>query len=115
MAKTYLFDFDGTLVDSMPTFVKAMLKILDDNKISYGDDIVKIITPLGLLGSAKYFITLGVNLSVEEMLKLMTDGMAVEYRDSIPAKANVIETLKELKRQGCGLNVLTASPHVTLA
>ena len=29
--KTYLFDFDGTLVDSMPTFGKMMKRILDDN------------------------------------------------------------------------------------
>ena len=35
--KTYLFDFDGTLVDSMPTYVSAMLRILDENSIySFG-------------------------------------------------------------------------------
>ena len=33
--KTYLFDFDGTLVDSMPTYITAMLRILDENNISY--------------------------------------------------------------------------------
>ena len=27
--KTYLFDFDGTLVDSMPTFVSVILRILE--------------------------------------------------------------------------------------
>ena len=42
--KYYLFDFDGTLVDSMPTYAAMMLRILDENKISYGDDIIKIIT-----------------------------------------------------------------------
>ena len=26
--KTFLFDFDGTLVDSMPTFVSVMMRIL---------------------------------------------------------------------------------------
>ena len=29
----YLFDFDGTLVDSMPTFVSSMLRILDENGV----------------------------------------------------------------------------------
>ena len=30
---TYLFDFDGTLVDSMPTYVSVMKNILDENGI----------------------------------------------------------------------------------
>ena len=30
---SYLFDFDGTLVDSMPTFISTMLSILDENNI----------------------------------------------------------------------------------
>ena len=50
--KTYLFDFDGTLVDSMPSYTAAMLRILDEEGISYGPDIIKIITPLGLNGTA---------------------------------------------------------------
>ena len=33
MKKTYLFDFDGTLVDSMPTYGGLMLRILDENNI----------------------------------------------------------------------------------
>lgn len=49
---TFLFDFDGTLVDSMPAFVSVMLRILDENDIKYEQDIVKIITPLGYLGTA---------------------------------------------------------------
>ncbi len=114
MDKTYLFDFDGTLVDSMPVYAKTMLKILDDNKISYGQDIVKKITPLGMRGTAEYFIKLGINLTVEELLKRMSEGMIYEYSYNIDAKKNVIKTLKELKRRGVGLNVLTASPHITL-
>ena len=40
--------------------------------------------------------------------------MANDYFYSIPAKSNVIKVLKELKENGASLNVLTASPHVTL-
>ncbi len=113
--KHFLFDFDGTLVDSMPTYVSAMLRILDDNGISYGDDIVKIITPLGLNGTAEYYINnLKIKLPKEELFSLMKKYMAEAYFYTIPAKPNVISVLKELKNRGCSLNVLTASPHITL-
>lgn len=111
---TYLFDFDGTLVDSMPTFVAVMLKILDENNIKYGDDIVKTITPLGYAGTAEYFRKLGVHLSEEEMIELMNKYAYSEYIYNISAKTNVIPVLKELKNKGASLNILTASPHSVL-
>lgn len=111
---TYLFDFDGTLVDSMPTYVGVMKRILDENGISYGEDIVKIITPLGYKGTAEYYTTLGIGLSVAEMIETMSRYAIEEYTYNIGAKRNVIEVLKQLKAQGADLNVLTASPHITL-
>lgn len=111
---TYLFDFDGTLVDSMPAFVSVMLKILDENGISYDKDIVKIITPLGYAGTAKYFAELGVPLTGERMMELMNNYAYNEYAHNIPAKKNVVEVLKKLKERGASLNVLTASPHSVL-
>ena len=112
--KTYLFDFDGTLVDSMPTYVSAMLRILDENQISYDKGIVKIITPLGIMGTAEYFANMGVEMTKEEMIDLMKKYMLEAYLYHIPAKENVISVLRKLKDKGCNLNVLTASPHVTL-
>ena len=112
--KTYLFDFDGTLVDSMPTYVSVMLRILDENGVKYGNDIVKIITPLGFIDTAKYYIELGVKLPFEEILKQMSGYALEEYTYRVPAKENVIEVLRALKARGDDLNVLTASPHVTL-
>ena len=112
--KTFLFDFDGTLVDSMPTFVSAMLRILDENNITYGDDIVEVITPLGLVGTAKYFKELGIEKTLEEIMLMMKEYMLEAYYYHIPAKEYVIPVLKELKEKGCDLNVLTASPHITL-
>ena len=111
---TYLFDFDGTLVDSMDTYVGVMLSILDKNGIKYGDDIVKIITPLGYLGTAKYFIEMGIDAAEEELVSEMRENMVYEYSNTIGEKPNVISTLKALKARGDSLNVLTASPHATL-
>ena len=115
MNNYYLFDFDGTLVDSMPTFVSAMLRILDENHIPYDNGIIKIITPLGLNGTAEYYIDqLGVNMSKEQLMSVMKEYMLDAYFHTIPAKKNVPEVLRALKAKGASLNVLTASPHITL-
>lgn len=114
MKKTFLFDFDGTLVDSMPTFGAVMVRILDERRIRHGDDIVKIITPLGYRGTAEYFRTLGVKESVEELIEIMNFYARIEYENNIPAKPHVADTLREMKNKGYSLNVLTASPHIAL-
>lgn len=111
---TYLFDFDGTLVDSMPSFVSVMLRILDENNIQYGDDIVKIITPLGYVGTARYFRELGIHQTEEALIDQMNRYAYDAYANTIPAKNNVRQTLETLKKQGANLNVLTASPHLML-
>lgn len=115
MKTFYLFDFDGTLVDSMPTFVSAMLRILDENHIPYDNSIIKIITPLGLNGTAEYYMNqMGVKMSREQLISVMKEYMLDAYFHTIPEKPNVISVLKELKQRGASLNVLTASPHITL-
>ncbi len=112
--KAYLFDFDGTLVDSMPIFVSVMLRILDEHGIKYGNDIVKIITPLGYHGTAEYFRGLGIDKSTAELIQLMNKYAQDEYAHKIPAKDTVVETLAKLNKRGDSLNVLTASPHIML-
>ena len=114
LTKHFLFDFDGTLVDSMPTYVQTMLRILDMEDVPYPQDVVKIITPLGYAGTAKYFRDLGVKMPVEKMLEEMAAYAVDAYTHRIPAKAHVTEVLQELKKRGCDLSILTASPHQSL-
>ena len=110
----YLFDFDGTLVDSMPSYIEVMLRILDEEGVSYGADIVKIITPLGYGGTAEYYRTLGVKKTSRELVERMNAYAKDEYAHRIGAKEGVIEILKILKNAGASLNILTASPHTML-
>lgn len=110
----YLFDFDGTLVDSMPTYGGVMLRILQENHVAYPENIIKIITPLGIPGTAEYFIGMGLDRTKEEIVKIMIDYMVEAYTYRVPAKDGAIDTLLALKERGDGLHVLTASPHDTL-
>lgn len=113
--KYYLFDFDGTLVDSMPTFTAIMLRILDEHNVEYDESIIKTITPLGYVGTARYFINeMGIDESEDVLISLMYKYATYAYKNDVPAKEYVIEALMALKESGASLNVLTASPHEML-
>lgn len=111
----YLFDFDGTLVDSMPTWAGKMLNILEKTHTPYPADVIKIITPLGDLGTARYFSeTLHVPMTTQDMLREMDDYALPRYRDKIVLKEGVRAYLEQLKSRGAVLGILTASPHKML-
>ncbi|MBR2442437.1 MAG: HAD-IA family hydrolase [Clostridia bacterium] len=108
----YIFDFDGTLVNSMPFWAQKMLNILQKTSTAYPKDIIKIITPLGDAGTAEYFKSvLKVPLSKEEMFAQMDEYALPLYRDKILFKDGVYAYLLSAKTAGVHLHVLTASPH----
>ena len=112
MRNTYIFDFDGTLVDSMPYWAEKVLSIICESGVEYPADIIKIVTPLGDRGTAEYLRdVLGVPLTPEEMFRQMDAFALPKYRDEIGIKAGVREYLQHLRDAGRTLHVLTASPH----
>lgn len=110
--KNHIFDLDGTIADSMGEWAKTMLSIVDAAGVEYPADIIKIITPLGDVGIAKYFIGLGVKGTQEEIIERMHEIAIPKYRDFIEAKDGIRDYIKDLKARGCKLFVLTASPHI---
>ena len=116
MKKAYIFDLDGTIVDSMTCgWVEMLTGFLAQRGIAYPDDLVKRVIPLGVAGCAKYYREeYGVTESVEEIVSIFRETLREKYEKEILAKPNTEVALQALKAQGVSLNVLTASPHVFL-
>ena len=111
--EAYVFDLDGTLVDSMPYFTSAMLSIPDEAGMTYGNDLIKILTPLGYTKSAEYYVNvMGIRDSVEHIVERIREKLVYEYSNNIVLKAGVGEYLRRLHATGARLFVLTASPHI---
>ena len=111
MEKVCVFDLDGTLVDSMPSFQRGILSILDDAGIPYGPDMVQIVTPLGYTKSAELYVTMGVQDSVENIVSRVEERLVKEYAENVFLKPGVGDYLRQLRDTGARLFVLTASPH----
>lgn len=108
----HIFDLDGTLVDSMSYFRRGILQVLDDDGIPYGPDMADILTPLGYTKSAELYQTMGVGGTVEEIVGRIQTNLHYQYAHNIVLKPGVGDYLRKLKAEGCGLCVLTASPHL---
>ena len=93
-----IFDFDGTLVDSMPTFAQAMVNIFKQEQLPYPDDFVKIITPLGYKGTAQYAIKCGYTKDADTFVSDAAAAMVPAYLYDIPLKADVYEKLQQLRK-----------------
>ena len=109
----YIFDLDGTLVNSMPYYTRGTLSILDDEGIPYKPDLINVLTPLGYTKTAEYYINnMGVKGTVAEIVARLEKKLVYEYTYNIKLKPFVGEYLRKLKDEGASLYVRTASPHI---
>ena len=113
MNQIYVFDLDGTLVDSMSYFAKGILSIPEEAGIPTSPELLKIITPLGYTKAAEYYRQeLGMQESIASIVRRIEDKLVYEYTHNIRPKEGVVDYLRTRYAEGARLFVLTASPHL---
>lgn len=110
--KCAIFDFDGTLFDSMyiwdmvgEVYLRSLGK---EPKLSMREDI----RALSLYQSACYFKKeYAIDLSVEEIMAGINHTVENFYLHEVQPKEGVVEFLNRMKRQGISTCIATASEY----
>ncbi len=108
--KLHIFDMDGTILDSMPMWSTIASDYLESYNIPHDDDVNKLIESYTLENAAKYFIELGLDKTVDEIIKDIYDFSFNKYKNEIPAKPGMTELIKKLYENGDTICLLSASP-----
>ncbi len=110
--KVALFDFDGTLVDSMPVWSEKMLRLLRLQNITPPENLVTTIATLGDKGTLDYFEKNFTLTMTREQMQAQIDNYALpRYEKEIPLKSGAKNFLTNLKKNGVKICLLTASPR----
>lgn len=109
MKKTFIFDLDGTLIDSMPMYGKLDRMIFTELGIPLTNEAADAIHYLPLGDSAKYIAShFDVPFTAEQVEKRLTDTVIREY-EAVKIKDGVLPFLKEARAAGVRMCIATAT------
>ncbi|KMT22528.1 HAD family hydrolase [Clostridium cylindrosporum] len=112
MIKGAIFDFDGTLLDTMYEWENIGGNYLRSKGIVPENNISKILKPMSLEEAGEYFIEkYGFTHTVEEILNEVHALIADKYKYHFELKPYVIDYLDKLKENNIKMCIATATSH----
>lgn len=105
----WMFDFDGTLVDSMGMWYEVDKAILARHGLIAPEGFSDMLVPLSEQETAQCFLDLGCRGTVESIMQEINELADHEYATSISLKPGVKAVLDELKNHGVKLALVTAA------
>ena len=104
-----LFDFDGTLANSMPYWRTIDIQLFDEFNAPYTIELFQQLTPLSEEETAVEFQRHGVQLPVEEIIRRKNDFMEDAYLHKITLKPHVQEYMDQLRQKGAVLAICSST------
>lgn len=108
--KGYLFDLDGTLLDSNRMWRSLTTNFLNRHKIKFTEEIAQELTTMSIYKSAGYLRnTLKVNLTEEEIISELEKEIVKGYTNEVELKDGAMEYLSYLKEKNIPMGLATAT------
>lgn len=107
--KLFIFDMDGTLLDSMPLWRDFDNNYLKLYNITPPENLNEIVASLTLKECADYFISLGIDKDSDFIISEVVSIVKNEYENNVPLKPGMYKLLKELHLEGHIICLLTTS------
>lgn len=108
--KGAIFDMDGTLIDSMKYWAQLDERFLTDRNIPYTSDVSDYLKTCSLQMAAEFFSSeYGIEGTVEEIEKMIVDGMREPYEKMVEEKEGTRELLELLRSKGVRMCIATST------
>ena len=108
--KAAIFDFDGTLAESMYVWSKVDKDFLTERNIPVTEEYTDKMRGMFFETAAAYTKnTYGLNESVEEIMQVWLDMAHDEYANNVRFKPGAAEYLRQLKNRGYLLGMATSN------
>lgn len=110
--KAFIFDLDGTLLDSMQIWNKIYARPFEIRDMDMPKDYLMRVNHLSLDDCAEYTLTqTPLSMSKEELINVWREAAQKAYFEEIPLKSGAYTFLGELKNRNVRLAVATALPY----
>ena len=109
MRQGFIFDADGTLIDSMPIWKTVGQVYLRQRGIEPPADVEMLFKTSTFTETAAYFQRLGVHEKKEEIIQGIVALVHEAYATEVPVKPGVAEALSQVSQRQIPMCVLTAS------
>lgn len=105
-----LWDFDGTLVDTEPYWIKAEYRLIEAHGATWTHEDALALVGNDLLESGRYIIErTGIPLTAAEVVDALIDDVVVQLQGHIPWRAGARELLADVRDTGIPCAMVTMS------
>ncbi|MDD6729563.1 MAG: HAD family phosphatase [Eggerthellaceae bacterium] len=109
-ATGFIFDCDGTLLDSMPAWNETEARLADMCREPLTAQDVEDVRALPITQAAAIFAAHGVAPTADEVLALIDDMLLSFYGTKVQARPGALAFVQELARVGVPCTVVSSSP-----